>query len=88
MNEIEPENTSADPSDRYPAMLTSKQAAEYLLVPEQTLRLWRVQREGPPWIKLGRLVRYSMDDLQLWLAKNRKDPDSLGLQDCPGRQPP
>lgn len=52
------------------ALLTPKQAAEYLGIPETTLAQWRSQRRGPPFIKLElRLVRYRMVDLQTYLSE-------------------
>lgn len=47
-------------------------AAEYLGLQPQTLRLWRSQRRGPAYIKLGTgrfaRVRYRVQDLDAWLA--------------------
>jgi len=53
------------------ALLTSKQTAELLGLPEGTLAQWRSQRRGPPYIKLeGRLVRYRQSDLEDYLARH------------------
>jgi len=50
------------------SLLTPRQAAEFLGVPEGTLAQWRSQRRGPPFIKLElRLVRYRVLDLEAWL---------------------
>lgn len=38
--------------------LTSKEMAEILGVTENSLWRWRVAQEGPPFIKVGKLVRY------------------------------
>lgn len=52
------------------SLLTPKQAAEYLSMPETTLAQWRSQRKGPPYVKLeGRLVRYRRSELEEWLAR-------------------
>lgn len=37
---------------------------------EQTLANWRSKRTGPPWVKVGRLVRYPEDRLDAWIAEN------------------
>jgi len=51
-------------------LLTPKEAAEFLRVPEGTLAQWRSQRRGPPYLKLERrLVRYRLANLQAWLAR-------------------
>jgi excisionase family DNA binding protein len=50
-------------------LLSPKQAAEFLGVPEGTLAQWRSQRRGPRYIKLeGRLVRYRASDLDNYLS--------------------
>jgi len=36
----------------------------------QTLANWRSLRVGPPWVKVGRLVRYPEDRLDDWLAEH------------------
>jgi len=33
-----------------------------------TVRRWRLQRTGPPFRKLGSLVRYCPEELAAWLA--------------------
>lgn len=53
------------------ALLTSKQAAQYLGVPESTLAQWRSQRRGPLFVKLElRLVRYRASDLEEWIGRH------------------
>lgn len=57
-------------SEHNKPLLTPKEAAEFLGVPEGTLAQWRSQRRGPPYIKLEmRLVRYRSADLEQWLAR-------------------
>lgn len=51
------------------ALLTCREAGEFLGVPESALAQWRSQRRGPPYIKLeGRLVRYRLSDLETYLS--------------------
>ena len=45
---------------------TDEQVAEYLGLARQTLRNWRTQGGGPPFIKAGRSVRYRPDDVRQW----------------------
>lgn len=52
--------------------LTTEQAAQYLCVSKSTLENWRWLRGGPPYIKLGHLVRYKVEDLEAWAAENRR----------------
>lgn len=41
-------------------------------VPARTLDQWRYLGIGPPYYKLGRRVRYSLAELDTWLAERRK----------------
>lgn len=51
------------------SLVTTNQAAEYLgNIKPNTLEIWRVQGTGPAYKKIGRLVRYSIDDLDAYLA--------------------
>lgn len=68
-----------------PAALTEKEAASYLAVSVQFLRLGRHYgtrpnyAETPPYIKLGggRAVRYLKTDLDAWLSAHRCYPTPL-----------
>ncbi len=60
-----------------PQTLTERQAAIYVGMSIPFLRQSRVDgnRTGhtpaPPWLKIGRSVRYMIDDLDQWLQSNR-----------------
>lgn len=45
-------------------------------VEERTLRNWRHQGIGPPYIRAGGFVRYRRIDVTDWQALNRRDPGS------------
>jgi predicted DNA-binding transcriptional regulator AlpA len=47
----------------------------------RTLELWRWKRTGPPYILVGRRVRYRRSDLEAWLAKRRVDVDANGVNE-------
>jgi hypothetical protein len=49
-------------------LLTPEEAAEFTRFALDTLAQWRSQRRGPPYIKLGRAVRYRVDDLERYLT--------------------
>ena len=56
------------PNDR---LLPPGEAADYLGVVENTLSVWRsTGRYNLPYIKVGRLVRYRLSDLQAFLARH------------------
>ena len=49
-------------------------AASYTGKSVRTLQQYRYRGEGPPYIKAGRSVRYSLRDLDAWLLAHRVDP--------------
>lgn len=51
--------------------LTEPEAAFYLRMSRPWLRLGRMNRTGPAYIKQGRSVRYDLCDLDDWIAKHR-----------------
>ncbi len=52
-------------SDR---LLLTDEAAAWLQVAPRTLEDWRTAGAGPRFVKIGRLVRYRVSDLQEWVA--------------------
>jgi excisionase family DNA binding protein len=54
-----------------PVFLTQNEVAELLRLPVRTVEDWRLTRNGPPWLKLGRHVRYERDDLLEWVKGRR-----------------
>ena len=52
-------------------LLTEQEAADFLKVKRNTLTIWRADgRTDPPYLRVGRLIRYYRRDLRLWLDKN------------------
>ena len=59
-------------SQRILTMVSPSELAALLDVPVTTLYRWRSQHEGPTGIRIGRHVRYRLEDVQAWLdAKAR-----------------
>jgi predicted DNA-binding transcriptional regulator AlpA len=64
--------------------LSDAETSDYIGMSESWLRQSRMNRnpEAPPYVKIGRAVRYLIDDLDDWLAKRRRgagpsnDPDA------------
>lgn len=54
-----------------PTFLTQREVAELLRLPEHTLEDWRLTRHGPPYLKLGRHVRYDLADIVAWTREQR-----------------
>jgi len=67
---VAPSEGGASRSDK--EFLTSKEVAAMLGIGEQSLRRWRTQGKGPPFVKLeGARVVYSRDGLLVWLGDAR-----------------
>jgi excisionase family DNA binding protein len=54
-----------------PTFLTQRELADLLRLPERTLEDWRLTRHGPPYLKLGRHVRYDLADVVAWARGQR-----------------
>lgn len=65
-------STQADPESLV-RLMTPRELSSYLGVPSGTLANWRYQGYGPPFVKVGRQVRYRSDDLDNWLRANGSD---------------
>ena len=49
--------------------MTTREAADYLRLKQQTLHNWRCLGQGPSFVKVGRLVRYRLSDLEEYLDR-------------------
>ncbi len=52
-------------------LLDPQTLCEMLGVPRSTLYGWRQTGDGPPAIKVGRLLRYDPEDLERWLDERK-----------------
>jgi hypothetical protein len=53
--------------------LTEGEAAAQLGVAARTLRLWRQQRQGPPFLRLGQRILYRREAITEWLRSMESD---------------
>lgn len=44
-----------------------EEVADYLAVPVNTLRYWRCRGEGPKCSRLGKHLRYRVEDVRAWV---------------------
>jgi hypothetical protein len=54
--------------------LRPKDAGAHLSVTEDCLQAWRSKHKGPAWSKVGKVVRYHIDDLDDFLKGYRQGP--------------
>lgn len=60
--------------ERTRELLDEKQAAEHLTVSPGTLSVWRsTGRYNLPFVKIGRMVRYRVKDLDAWVAGRSRE---------------
>lgn len=52
-------------------LVDEREAARMLACSVHMLRSLRLKKEPPYWYKIGRLVRYGIDDLERYLACNK-----------------
>ena len=53
-------------------LLKTREAAKWLAVSDRTLFSLKATGEIPH-VRVGRSVRYSVDDLQQWVSKNKEE---------------
>jgi excisionase family DNA binding protein len=53
-------------------VLTTEQAAALCGLSRRTFEGHRLTGRGPKFLKLGRSVRYALEDLEAWLAASRR----------------
>ncbi len=69
---------NAGPGER----LNNREAADYLGLKAATLNKWRCHGDGPPFIKVGRLIRYRRSDLDAFLlGRVRRSTSDQGPAD-------
>jgi excisionase family DNA binding protein len=49
--------------------LTTKEVAQLLRLKPRTLKKWRSQKQGPPFVRLGNRVRYPRKPLDEWTSR-------------------
>ena len=61
-----------DIDEDFEDLLTLREVAQILRVPEATLRYWIHKETGPTNLKIGRHVRYPRAALQRWMREQRR----------------
>lgn len=66
--------------------LNTPQLAEKIGLSPITLEIWRSRGSGPPYIRIGRAIRYDLREVEKWLAARAVDPDQPVEQPAPRRR--
>lgn len=57
-------------------LMSIKEVADIVRVPEATLRYWRHLGAGPHSFRIGRSVRYWRSEVLIWLEKQSSRPQN------------
>jgi hypothetical protein len=68
---VEPSKSAREPNLRE-RMLIPKDAANFLRVSESWLAKARMRGDGPPYVKIGRSVRYAEGGLVQWTKSRQR----------------
>ncbi len=51
-------------------LMSPQEIADYLQMPVATLQTWRAKGTGPRGYRIGKHVRYRLEDVETWLAEH------------------
>lgn len=57
-------------------LLTEAAASRLLCLSNRTLQSWRSKRRGPPFVRVGRAIRYDRQHLIEWMKANTIAPSN------------
>ena len=57
-----------------PTLIDERELARITGIKAATWAKWRANGEGPPYFKLGRLCRYRLGTVELWLIAREQVP--------------
>lgn len=70
---VDPDGAGASVLGQNGSLLTPTQVSECLQIPLQTLYGWRSRDLGPRGLRVGRHVRYRVEDVAAWIAEQLAD---------------
>jgi hypothetical protein len=73
--EAHPMTAKTPTTTRHQPPVDETGAAEVIGCAPRTLANWRSQRRGPRFIRVGRLIRYRIEDLQAFLDAGAVEAD-------------
>jgi len=72
-------NSDESKADR-PALMNLTNACQYLGIAKATMRRW-VCAEKIPFVRVGRLIKFRIGDLDAWLCKRTRGLESIDQSD-------
>ncbi|MEM8956346.1 MAG: AlpA family transcriptional regulator [Pseudomonadota bacterium] len=58
-------------------LLNRAEVEERFGIPKRYLEMAVMRGDGPPFIRTGRLVRYSINDIEAWITARRVEPGQI-----------
>jgi excisionase family DNA binding protein len=59
-------------------LLRPDELATFLGIPLRTIYRWRSRHEGPPSYRVGRHIRYRLEEVEHWLDERRDEHREVG----------
>jgi len=56
-------------------LITTAEAAQRIGVTTQAMSQWRAARRGPKFVRFGKVIRYSSDEINRWISSNTVETD-------------
>ena len=74
----EPQNNKSESAETKPLLIDSRQVGELLNLSTRTV--WRLLSAGklPQPVRIGRSVRWSRSDIEIWIANGCPDASAVG----------
>lgn len=57
-------------------LVDEQSLADLLDVSTRTIQGWRREHKGPPYIRLGKLIKYDLSDVLPWIKSMKRIPDA------------
>jgi hypothetical protein len=55
-------------------LVTEVEIADFLKLSTRTLQSWRINNDGPPFVRVGRAIRYRLRDVVRWIEARTVAP--------------
>jgi len=73
-------------AEQFRALLNESSVAKQLHFEVKTLQAWRCRGGGPAFVRVGRLIRYAPESVQLWILSRTVQSTSEAIASVPSRK--
>jgi hypothetical protein len=68
-------------------LLDTDEAARIIDVPPRTLTSWRLSDRGPAFIRIGKRVKYDLEDVYAFIESQRRQTSDRACEGACGKRP-